>query len=176
MTLASAKLVSAANDNDQNEIMEAANSMRKQTHTHAQTRTHKHTRAHSPRLAPVYIHAHAHSHAPTLKLTHKQSTRAVTLASAKLVSAANANDQNEIMEAANSTRKSIVDLVHTGKGAAENAEEVCGESPPLPCSVCLAVCVSLSLLSLLFSSFSVSGKNTSRVPTRVCMHSVALTR
>lgn len=34
-------------------------------------------------------------------------------------------NQNEIMEAANSLRKAVVDVIHTGVGALANATEVC---------------------------------------------------
>lgn len=47
------------------------------------------------------------------------------MASAKLVNAASAVNQNEIMEAANSLRKAVVDVIHTGAGAVANATEVC---------------------------------------------------
>eukprot|EP01134_Creolimax_fragrantissima_P001817 CFRG1817T1 len=51
------------------------------------------------------------------------ATRGVTIATANLVSATYSGNQNDLMSAANSTRKSVVELIHTGKGAVNAAND-----------------------------------------------------
>jgi hypothetical protein len=53
------------------------------------------------------------------------TTRTLTLASAKLASAAGVENHNDVMEAANQMRKAAIDIMRTGKGAIANSPDVC---------------------------------------------------
>jgi hypothetical protein len=53
------------------------------------------------------------------------TTRTLTLASAKLASAAGVENHNDVMEAANQMRKAVIDIMRTGRGAIANSPDVC---------------------------------------------------
>jgi hypothetical protein len=55
-----------------------------------------------------------------------QTTRTLTLASAKLATAAGVENHNDVMEAANQMRKAAIDIMRTGRGAIANSPDVCG--------------------------------------------------